>query len=104
MPRFKTYNYDQHAMLVIHYQDHLQPWEALFEQVPLVCHEQGLLGYQHRVDSPKDKEIYSHRMSVVEPLFGNIGTMKRLNRSTLGGKKKVQGHCQLYCLVHNMRS
>jgi hypothetical protein len=30
-------------------------------------------------------------MSVVEPVFGNIGTNKRLNRFSLRGKKKVQG-------------
>jgi len=55
-----------------------------------------------RVDSPKGKEIYSHRMSVVEPVFGNIGINKRLNRFSLRGKRKVQGQWQLYCLVHNI--
>ncbi|CAN0587139.1 unnamed protein product, partial [Ectocarpus sp. 12 AP-2014] len=35
---------------------------------------------KHRVDSPKGKHIYSHRMSAVEPVFGNIGTNKGLNR------------------------
>lgn len=50
--------------------------------------------------SPKGKEIYSHSMSVVEPLFGNIGTNKRLNRFSLRGKRKVQGRWQLYCLMH----
>jgi hypothetical protein len=57
---------------------------------------------KHRVGSPQGKEIYSHRMSVVEPVFGNIGTNKRLNRFSLQGKKKVQGQWQLYCLVHNI--
>jgi len=33
---------------------------------------------KHRVDSDKGKLIYSHRMSVVEPVFGNIGTNKGL--------------------------
>lgn len=57
---------------------------------------------KHRVDSPRGKEIYSHRMSVVEPVFGNIGTNKGLNRFSLRGRKKVQGQWQLYCLVHNI--
>jgi hypothetical protein len=57
---------------------------------------------KHRVDSPKGKQIYSHRMSVVEPVFGNIGTNKRLSRFSLRGKAKVQGQWQLYCLVHNV--
>ena len=57
---------------------------------------------KRRVDSAKGKLIYSHRMSVVEPVFGNIGTNKGLNRFSLRGKSKVQGQWQLYCLVHNI--
>ncbi|MEH6670244.1 transposase, partial [Halopseudomonas sp.] len=57
---------------------------------------------KHRVDSPEGKAIYSHRMSVVEPVFGNISTNKRLNRFSLRGRRKVQGQWQLYCLVHNL--
>lgn len=41
-------------------------------------------------------------MSVVEPVLGNIGTNKGLNRFSLRGEKKVQGQWQLYCLVHNI--
>lgn len=57
---------------------------------------------KHRVDSEKGKLIYSHRMSVVEPVFGNIGTNKKLNRFSLRGKTKVQGQWQLYCMIHNI--
>ena len=57
---------------------------------------------KHRVDSAYGKQVYSHRMSVVEPVFGNIGTNKKLNRFSLRGKQKVQGQWQLYCMVHNI--
>ena len=57
---------------------------------------------KHRVDSPQGKQIYSHRMSVVEPVFGNIGTNKKLNRFSLRGKEKVQGQWHLFCLIHNI--
>ena len=57
---------------------------------------------KHRVDSQQGKVIYGHRMSVVEPVFGNIGSNKRLNRFSLRSKKKVQGQRQLYCLAHNI--
>nr|WP_232230268.1 transposase [Halomonas sp. 1513] len=57
---------------------------------------------KHRVDSQQGKEIYSHRMSVVEPVFGNIGTTKSMNQFALCGKKKVQGQWQLYCVIHNI--
>ena len=57
---------------------------------------------KHRIDSDYGRQIYSHRMSVVEPVFGNISINKRLNRFSLRGKAKVQGQWQLYCLVHNI--
>lgn len=57
---------------------------------------------KHRVDSARGKLIYSHRMSVVEPVFANIGTQKRLNRFSLRGKEKVDGQWKLYCMVHNI--
>lgn len=57
---------------------------------------------KHRVDSDKGKLIYSHRMSVVEPVFGNIGTNKGLNRFSLRSKEKVQGQWKLFCMVHNI--
>ena len=55
-----------------------------------------------RVDSLKGKQIYSHRMSVVEPVFGNMGINKRLNRFSLRSRRKVQGQWQMYCMVHNI--
>ncbi len=55
-----------------------------------------------RVDSDAGKLIYSHRMSVVEPVFGNIGYNKKLNRFSLRTKKKVQCQWKLYCIVHNI--
>ena len=57
---------------------------------------------KHRVDSHYGKLIYSHRMSVVEPVFANIGTNKKLSRFSLRGKEKVQSQWRLYCLVHNI--
>jgi hypothetical protein len=57
---------------------------------------------KQRIDSERGKYIYSHRMSVVEPVFANIGMNKGLRRFSLRGKKKVQGQWQLYCLIHNI--
>jgi hypothetical protein len=57
---------------------------------------------KHRVGSQQGKAIYGHRMSVVEPMFGNIGSNKGLNRFSLRSKKKVQCLWQLYCLAHNI--
>ena len=41
-------------------------------------------------------------MSVVEPVFGNISTNKRLNRFSVRSQKKVQCQWQLYCMVRNV--
>jgi transposase len=57
---------------------------------------------KHKVDSDFGKQVYSHRMSTVEPVFGNIGTAKRLNRFSLRGQEKVQGQWQLFCMIHNI--
>ena len=57
---------------------------------------------KHRVDSPQGKQIYSHRMSTVEPVFGNITVNKQLRRFSLRGKAKVQGQWYLFCLIHNI--
>jgi len=57
---------------------------------------------KHRVDSPEGKFIYSHRMSVVEPVFANIGSNKKLGHFSLRGKTKVQSQWRLYCMVHNI--
>nr|WP_243402362.1 transposase [Tamilnaduibacter salinus] len=43
---------------------------------------------KQRVDSQQGKSVYSPRMSVVEPVFGNIGTIKGLNRFSHRGEKK----------------
>jgi hypothetical protein len=57
---------------------------------------------KHRVDSDYGKQVYGHRMSVIEPIFGNIEHNKGLKRFSLRGKTKVNGQWQLYCLVHNI--
>ena len=57
---------------------------------------------KQRIESPRGKQIYSHRMSVVDPVFDNIGSNKRLDRFSLRTKAKVQGQWRLYCWVHNI--
>ncbi len=57
---------------------------------------------RQRVDSAHGKQIYSHRMSTVEPVFANITSCKRLKRFSLRGKNKVQSQWQLFCVIHNI--
>ena len=57
---------------------------------------------KQRVDSPHGRQVYSHRMSVVEPMFANIGTQKGLGRFSLRGTGKVDTQWKLFALVHNI--
>jgi len=57
---------------------------------------------KHRIDSDCGKQIYSHRMSVVEPVFGNITVNKGLDRFSLRGKIKVDAQWKLFCLIQNI--
>jgi len=55
-----------------------------------------------KIDSEEGRKIYSHRMKIVEPVFGNIRINKHLDRFTLRGKIKVNIQWLLYCMVHNI--
>jgi transposase len=57
---------------------------------------------KHRIDTDEGRRIYSHRMWVVEPIFANITTHKRLRRFSLRGKTKVNAQWQLFCIIHNI--
>jgi hypothetical protein len=55
-----------------------------------------------KIDTERGRKIYPQRLALVEPVFANIKTHKRLDRFTLRGKAKVNVQWLLYCMVHNM--
>ncbi len=55
-----------------------------------------------KIDSEQGRHIYSKRLGCVEPVFGNMNTMKGLNRFSHRGKVKVNSQWLLYCMVHNV--
>ena len=55
-----------------------------------------------RVDSEQGKQMYSHRMSVIEPVFGNLEANKGLRRFSLRSQEKVNAQWLLFCSVHNI--
>ena len=57
---------------------------------------------KQKVDSEQGRAQYSKRMWVIEPVFGNITSNKRLDKFSLRGKAKVTGQWLLYCMVHNI--
>ena len=55
-----------------------------------------------RIDSALGRHLYSRRMGIVEPVFGNIRNAKGMDRFTLRGKAKVDIQWKLYGMVHNI--
>lgn len=56
---------------------------------------------RRKIDQPEARRIYGRRLAIVEPVFANLRSNKRLDRFTYRGKKKVNIQWLLYCLVHN---
>jgi transposase len=57
---------------------------------------------KQKIDTIKGRRMYSKRLGIVEPVFGNIRSQKRMDRFTLRGKMKVGIQWLLYCIVHNV--
>ena len=57
---------------------------------------------KEKIDTPEGRRTYSKRIGIVEPVFGNIRSCKKMDRFTLRGKVKVNIQWKLYCLVHNI--
>ena len=57
---------------------------------------------REKIDKPKYKKIYSHRLRIIEPVFANITYCKGITRFTLRGQEKVNIQWKLYCMVHNI--
>lgn len=55
-----------------------------------------------KIDSEKGKERYERRLAIVEPVFANIRTHKRLDRFTLRGQSKVNVQWLIFCMIHNI--
>lgn len=55
-----------------------------------------------KIDSEEGRKIYSQRIAIVEPVFANVRTHKRMDHFTLRGKVKVNIQWLLYCMIHNI--
>ena len=61
-----------------------------------------IIKMRKKIDTENGRKIYSKRMSIVEPVFGNISCSKGMSRFTLRSKRKVNVQWLLYCTVHNI--
>ncbi|MFT6154666.1 MAG: hypothetical protein ACJA1X_002027 [Bermanella sp.] len=55
-----------------------------------------------KIDSPEGRRLYSRRMWVTEPVFGNIISNKALGRISERSEMKATAQWLMYCLVHNI--
>ena len=55
-----------------------------------------------KFDTEQGRTIYDQRTAIVEPVFANIRTHKRLDRFTLRGKSKVNNQWKMYTIIHNI--
>ena len=55
-----------------------------------------------KIESERGRKIYPLRLAIVEPVFANIRTHKRMDHFTLRGKRKVNIQWVLYCMIHNI--
>ena len=55
-----------------------------------------------KIDADEGRHIYSWRLGIVEPVFGNIWETLGLRRFSLRGKAKVTGQWRLMSMLHNI--
>jgi len=55
-----------------------------------------------RIDSREGRLLYSRRLGIVEPVFGNLHN-HHLRRFTLRTRSKVDAQWKLFALVHNVQ-
>lgn len=54
-----------------------------------------------RIDTREGRLLYSRRLGIVEPVFGNLHA-KGLRRFTLRSRRKVDAQWKLFAIVHNV--
>jgi len=110
MPNFTTI-----AHFISSMEEEITP---LFRNILLICEEMNLIGKEmfaiddnkksyseqmiKKIDSEQGREIYGHRMGIIEPVFGNIRSNLRLDHFSLRSQKKVNIQWLLYCMTYNI--
>jgi hypothetical protein len=56
-----------------------------------------------KFDSARGRFLYSRRMGIIEPVFGNIRNALGLKQFSLRSKAKVDIQWKLFCIVHNLK-
>jgi hypothetical protein len=111
MARYKPYDYDQLMMIPVSLEDQLMPGTLEYAIHHVVEERLDLSLFDERYNNdetgrkaiaPEGRRIYSKRLGIVEPAFGNIRACKSMDKFMLRGRIKVNIQWMLYCLVHNI--
>ena len=71
--------------------------------IPYMKYEKNLSEeMKGKIDDPVNRELYSRRMQIVEPVFANITHHKGMDRFTLRTREKVNIQWKMFCIVHNI--
>jgi Transposase DDE domain len=60
------------------------------------------LGLQRPGPLTKGREIYARRKAIVEPVFGQIGTVQDGRRVLIRGKPAARAQWRFECAIHNL--
>ena len=55
-----------------------------------------------KLQSDQGKRTYARRKAIVEPVFGQIKSVRGLRQFLLRGQEKVKGEWSLWCTTHNL--
>lgn len=64
--------------------------------------KRGVQRVIERFDTEHGRPFCRRRVGTVEPVFANTRATLRLDRFTLRGRRKVDTHWKLFCIVHNI--
>ena len=59
-------------------------------------------GWRARRGTKKGRAVYSRRKAIVEPVFGQIGTVQDGRRVLIRGKPAARAQWRLECAIHNL--
>ena len=62
----------------------------------------AVVAMRKKVDTVDGRQLYSRRMGIIEPVFGNIVSNKGLDKLTVRGEIKATIQWNLYSMVHNI--
>lgn len=57
---------------------------------------------KRKIESPQGCYYYGLRLRIMESVFAHIKAIKKMNRFTLRGEKKVDIQRKLFCIVFNI--